>query len=102
MSDRVFIDLIPASVQNRDCANGVSRLTVYVATLSPSSVRPLSNVRVWVLQTGVSSDGTTLNIRALPGVSASERVVVAPLATLKSGALSPGLSCGPISVNGLP
>src|SRR5262245_10324612 len=55
-----------------------------------------------MLQTGVSSDGTTLNILALAGVSARETVVVAPLATLKSGALSPGLSCGPASVIGVP
>src|SRR5262245_493294 len=93
---------MPLSEQKRFWANGESRLTVYVATLSPSSARPLSNVRVCMLQTGVSRDGTTLNIRAFAGVSARLTVEVGPLATLKSGALSPALICGPSRVIGGP
>src|SRR3954469_25417642 len=55
-----------------------------------------------MLHTGVSSDGTTLNIRALPGVSVRDTVVAALLAALKSGAWSPGFSCGPTRGIGLP
>jgi hypothetical protein len=38
----------------------------------------------------------------LAGVSARDRVVVAPFAVLKSGALSPAFRSGPIRVIGFP
>src|SRR4051812_43346704 len=55
-----------------------------------------------MLHTGVSSEGTTLKRRGLPGVWARLVVSLRPAAQVKSGALSPGLSCGPISVRGEP
>ncbi len=55
-----------------------------------------------MLQTGVSSEGTTLSMRALLGVAPRVRVVAALFATVKSGAWSPALSCGPTNVIGLP
>src|SRR5438034_10677719 len=60
-----------------------------------------SNFLVWVLHTGVSSDGTTLKRRALAGVSA--RVTASrPRRHLKSGALPPALTSGPTRVTGPP
>ena len=62
----------------------------------------LANLRVCVLQTGVSSDGTTLNSRALPAVSASFTDASPAPTQVKSGDLSPALSFGPASSMGLP
>src|SRR5262245_5777632 len=53
-----------------------------------------SNFLVCWLHTGVSSEGTTLNMRALAGVLPSLNIS-RPVTQAKSGALSPGLSCGP-------
>src|SRR5438552_3514545 len=88
-----------ASVQKRFWANGKSRLMVKQATLSLSSARALSKRLVCSLHTGVSSDGTTLNRRALPGVLARVTISRPLLTQAKSGALLPGLSSGPTSVN---
>src|SRR3954452_17424018 len=61
-----------------------------------------SNFLVCMLQTGVSSDGTTLNSRALAGVLARVTTSSPWVTQAKSGAWSPGLSCRPTSVSGLP
>src|SRR5438132_13093600 len=55
-----------------------------------------------MLHTGVSSDGTTLNRRALAGVLARSTISRPLVRTAKSGALSPAFSCGPTRVKGLP
>src|SRR5688572_12091539 len=63
---------------------------------------PSSNFLVWVLHTGVSRDGTTLNSRAFFGVSARVTAPSPLLRARKSGALSPGLTFDPTSVTGPP
>src|SRR5262249_52366786 len=63
---------------------------------------PSSNFFVCMLHTGVSSEGTTLNRRALPGVPARLRISSPAVQQAKSGALSPALSCGPARVSLLP
>src|SRR5690349_242381 len=55
---------------------------------------PSSNFLVCMLHTPVSSDGTTLNIRAVAGVSASV-TLSNTFRQVKSGALSPGFSSDP-------
>src|ERR1700722_12630367 len=86
-------------VQNRFWANGMSRLMVYAATLSFNSAMAVSKVWVCLLHTPVSSDGTTLNRRALAGVLA--RVTTSRIsAQAKSGALSPTLISGPTRLKG--
>src|SRR5262249_40585832 len=61
-----------------------------------------SNFLVCWLQTGVSSEGTTLKRRAFAGVLARVTDSRAPLRQSKSGALSPFFSCGPTRDKGLP
>src|ERR1700746_2355385 len=61
-----------------------------------------SNLLVCSLQTGVSSDGTTLNNLALAGVFARSTTSKPLVTQAKSGALSPGFNCGPTNVSGLP
>ena len=61
-----------------------------------------ANRLVCLLQTGVSSDGTTLNSRALPAVSASVTTASPAPTPVKSGAESPGFSLGPTRSIGLP
>ena len=89
-------------MQKRAWANGKSVLTVNAATLSPRALSSSAKRLVCLLQTGVSSEGTTLKRRALPAVSASDTTASPAPTASKSGALSPGLSLGPTSVIGLP
>src|SRR5262249_30183236 len=91
-----------ASVQKRAWANGRSRLTVYAATLSPRAWSSSANRLVCLLQTGVSSEGTTLKSRAFPVVSASETRARPAPTRVKSGALSTVFNLGPTRVTGLP
>src|SRR5262245_21072962 len=63
---------------------------------------PSSNFLVWVLHTGVSSDGTTLNSRAFGGVSASVTAARPPSRHLNPGAFAPTFTSGPIRSLGVP
>src|SRR5437870_1764879 len=89
--------LMCSAEQKRFCANGRSMLTVYGATLSFSPATASSNFLVCMLHTGVSSDGTTLNRRALVGVFARVTTSKGPVTQAKLGAASPVFSCGPTS-----
>src|SRR5262245_42929911 len=91
--------LIFSAAQNRFCANGKSRLTVKHATLSFMAPIASSNFFVCALHTGVSNDGTTLNMRAFAGVLASVTTSNGLVAHANSGALSPALSWGPTKVS---
>ena len=61
----------PSALQKRAWANGRSRLTVTALILSPNELIDSLNFFVCIAQTGVSSDGTTLNNVGLPLRSAS-------------------------------
>ncbi len=90
------------SAQNRFMAKGRSRLIVKATTLSPSELTSSENFLVWMLQTGVSSEGTTLKRRTLPPESLSEMEPRLVSTQVKSGAGSPAWSLGPTRSIGLP
>jgi hypothetical protein len=54
------------------------------------------------MQTGVSSEGTTLSKRTFPAESARVTGFKSFERTEKPGALSPGFNSGPTAVNGFP
>src|SRR5579862_8353341 len=76
-------------------------LMVKISTLGILAASSLKRL-VCASHTGVSSDGTTLMMRTELPVSFKVTGFNPLSTTLKSGAVSPALSSGPISVRGLP
>src|SRR5439155_10841598 len=83
-------------------ANGRSMLMTETWVFPPIPATSRLKRIVSVEQTGVSSEGTEISSRALPAELARVTGVKSGATHWKSGALSPGLSAGPISVSGFP